>query len=178
MKIGKSFFLFITCLLILPAAAMAGETDKEDSPLKKGSFFPETGITLPKADVLIIQIFSMYCPHCQKEAPALNDFYEKIEADPLLRDRIKLIGIGAGNSEYEVDFFRKKYDVRFPLFPDADFAIHRKIGEVRTPYFVGVTFAENGKPLIFHSHLGGIGTPEEFLDSIIKESGMKQGGEK
>ncbi|MGE0086893.1 MAG: peroxiredoxin family protein [Desulfococcaceae bacterium] len=171
MKIGKCFILFFVCLLTLPAIALAGEADKEDTPLKKGNIFPETGISLPKAEVLIIQIFSMYCPHCQKEAPAVNAFYEKVSADPMLKDRIKLIGIGAGNSEYEVDFFRKKYDVRFPLFPDADFAVHKKIGEVRTPYFIGVKFAENGSPMIFHSHLGGIGTPEEFLDTIIKESG-------
>jgi len=173
MKIGRCFFLFVICLLSLPATSGAGEADKEDSPLKKGNIFPETGISLPKADVVLIQIFSMYCPHCQKEAPAVNAFYEKLIADPLLRDRVKLIGIGAGNSEYEVNFFRKKYDVRFLLFPDPDFAIHKKIGEVRTPYFVGVKFAENGNPLIFHFHLGGIGTPEEFLGNIIKESGMK-----
>ena len=173
MKFGKSFVLSAVCLFAVPLFALAGSADREDIPLKKGNIFPETGISLPKADVLIIQIFSMYCPHCQKEAPAVNAFYEKVNADPLLRDRMKLIGIGVGNSEYEVDFFRKKYDVRFPLFPDPDFAIHKKTGEVRTPYFVGVTFEENGSPRIFHSHLGGIGTPEEFLDSIIKESGMK-----
>lgn len=173
MKIGKSFLPFIACLLSLPFTALAGEADKEDNHLKKGNIFPEIGISMPKADVLIIQIFSMYCPHCQKEAPAVNAFYEKVNADPLLKDRIKLIGIGVGNSEYEVDFFRKKYDVRFPLFPDPDFSIHKKTGEVRTPYFIGVKFEENGSPRIFHSHPGSIGTPGEFLDSIIKESGMK-----
>jgi len=125
-----------------------------------------------KADVVLIEIFSMYCPYCQREAPAVNALYRKIESSSRLKEKIKLIGIGAGNSEFEVDVFRKKFAIEFPLFPDNDYSIHKVIGEVRTPYFIGVKLDEGGKHSIFYSKLGSIGDPDNFLSLIQQLSGL------
>ena len=165
-------------------------------PPVKGDVLPEIKITVPqnatdrsylglegkgffkipqiKATIVIIEIFSMYCPYCQKEAPEVNRLYSIIESNPDLKDKIKLIGIGAGNSSFEVEVYKKKYNVPFPLFPDEDFSIHKCIGEVRTPYFLGVKINDDGTHRIFYSQLGKFKGAELFLELMLQESGLKQ----
>jgi peroxiredoxin len=126
-----------------------------------------------KAKAVIIEIFSMYCPYCQQEAPTINNLYQRIEADPGLKGKIKIIGIGAGNSPFEVSIFQKKYRVPFPLFPDNDFRVHKCLGETRTPYFF-VVAAGPGKTLrVIYSKLGGIKDLDSFLKIIRRKAGIK-----
>jgi len=124
--------------------------------------------------VVIVEIFSMYCPHCQTEAPVVNRLYEKIEDTPSLKGRIKLIGIGAGNTAFEVDVFKKRYQIPFPLVSDADFALHKALGEVRTPFFAGVRLIADGTTRVFYARVGGLEGVNHFLDLIVKASGMDQ----
>jgi thiol-disulfide isomerase/thioredoxin len=124
-----------------------------------------------KAEVVLIEIFSMYCPYCQQDAPVVNELYNKIAQDEKLKNKIKLIGIGAGNSPFEVDFFQKTYGVNFPLFPDAEFSIHKMLGEVRTPYFIGVKIKKDGTYSIFYSKRGAIENASKFLNLILSKAG-------
>jgi hypothetical protein len=102
----------------------------------------------------------------------VNELYRAIQAKKDLKDKIKLIGIGTGNSEFEVDFFRKKYEVPFPLFSDENYAIHKALGEVRTPYFIGVRLKQDGSGEVFYSKLGGFTDADKFLKLMTKSSGI------
>ncbi|MFC1515877.1 peroxiredoxin family protein [Thermodesulfobacteriota bacterium] len=124
--------------------------------------------TIPQlnAEVVIIEIYSLYCPFCQAEAPIINELHQKIQKNGKLEGRVKLIGIGAGNTEFEVDEFKKVYDVKFPLFPDGDLSIHKILGEVRTPYFIVIKTNKDGTHTVIYSKLGSIKNADKFLSLI------------
>jgi peroxiredoxin len=126
-----------------------------------------------KAKAVIVEIFSMYCPYCQKDASGINELYRLIENNSNIKNKIKLIGIGAGNSPYEVGVFKKTYNVPFPLFSDKDFTIHKACGEVRTPYFMVVKINEDGTHQIVHTQLGEYPGAQAFLELVLKASGLK-----
>ncbi|MGD8366373.1 MAG: redoxin domain-containing protein [Desulfobacterales bacterium] len=182
----KTTLIFLVCLLAaLPLRA--GDT----TPMA-GELFPDIRLPMPEradhlaylglsgsqsfavsqiqAETLVIEIFNMYCPHCQREAPAVNAFYSRIEKTPALKGKIKVIGIGVGNSPFEVDHFRKVYQVPFPLFPDGDYAIHKRLGEVRTPYFFGLKLGKSGPARVFYSQLGGAKSAEKLLEDLLSRA--------
>ncbi len=176
-------------------SALVFPTLAANKPPEKGEVLPAISLSIPKnldernylglsggglfkipqikAKAVIVQIFSMYCPYCQKDAPGVNELYRLIENNPDTKNKVKLIGIGAGNSSYEVEVFKKKYNVPFPLFPDNDFTIHKVCGEVRTPYFMVVKINEDGTHQIVHTQLGNYPGAEPFLELVLKTSGLK-----
>jgi len=186
-----SIVIWISIFLLLSIGLLSAGI----APPKEGGVLPEITLSVPevqthqnylgitknkktfhipeiKAEVVLIEIFSMYCPYCQKDAPVVNELYNKIEQDEKLKNKIKLIGIGAGNSPFEVDFFQKTYNVNFPLFPDGEFIIHKMLGEMRTPYFIGVKMNKDGTHSIFYSKRGAIEDASKFLNLILSKAGF------
>ncbi|MDY0305243.1 MAG: peroxiredoxin family protein [Desulfovibrio aminophilus] len=127
-----------------------------------------------KAEFLLLEIFSMYCPHCQREASRVNELDAALRSSPWA-GRILLLGLGAGNSSFEVDVFREQYKIPFPLFADPDFTMHKALGQVGTPCFilVGLPGDERGLPVL-DSLTGGFGDTKAFLDRLATAAGLKK----
>jgi protein-disulfide isomerase len=125
-----------------------------------------------KARVVIIEVFSFYCPHCQRTAAQINDLYQMIEKRADLKGKIKIIGIGAKNSAYEVDAYKERYHVPFPLFPDEDMAITDRLGVKGTPTFIGVKVDGKGFQKQVYFGEGGFPDNQKFLTEMIRLSGL------
>ena len=135
---------FVVCLLVATHASLAFTNE------------PAIGESLPSF----------------KEAFRVNKLYRTIQKRKDLKDKIKMIGIGTGNTPFEVGFFQKKYEVPFPLFPDENLSIHRILGELRTPYFLGVKIDSDGSNKVFYSRLGQFRDIDSFLKRIVELSGL------
>jgi len=125
-----------------------------------------------KAQAVILVVYSMYCPFCQREAPELNALHKLIQ-DKGLSDRLKIVGLAAGNSPFEVNVFREKYAIAFPLLPDKDFVAHKALGQVGTPFYYVLKREGNGFAIV-DTHLGCVSSQAAFLDEVIAKTALGQ----
>ena len=169
-----SMILFVSWFL---GAYLITAEAKTITLIKAGDFFPEVPMEMPedpkeraylglsegmtftlkqvKADVVLIEILSVYCPSCQLQAPLYNKLFDLIENDPKTKGRIKIIGIAAGNGNPEIKDFREKRHVLFPILPDRYFEMHRAIGGSRTPFTIYVRQDPSGHDgVVTGTHLG------------------------
>lgn len=126
------------------------------------------------ADVLLIELFSMYCPFCQEEAENVNALYEAMLNFSKPDFSVKIIGLGANNSPFEVDHFRATYDVRFPLFADQDMAMFKALGGKGTPGFIACKKEQDNTCTVILRQSGGFYHVEEFFNELLHKSGYSQ----
>lgn len=174
-----------------PAVKTSAQSGAQISTPEEGELFPDLSLPLPQrvderkylgveqgpfkisqigTEALIVEVFNMYCPHCQKEAPNVNNLFEAISKRPDLKSRLKLIGIGAGNSVFEVNSYRNLYRIEYPLIPDGNMSIYKQLGEVGTPYFFVIRYnPPPGRPQVIYSKVGTLGEPAVFLEMIAEK---------
>lgn len=182
-------FILLVAMSLAPGFGRLAKVRAESGIPNVGGKFPSIALAAPKdpamrtylgigdaqtftvdqvdADVVVVEIFSMYCPYCQKEAPTVNAFYELVQKRNRPGKTLKILGIGAGNSPVEVDVFARKYNVPFPLIPDTDYTVHQTLGQVRTPHFIAIQRGADGARKVIYSQPGTFGTPEDFYRRLM-----------
>jgi hypothetical protein len=122
-----------------------------------------------QADLIVLELLNIYCTSCQKQASIYNQVFDLVERDPSMAGKVKWMGVGVGNNEREVDSFRKRKSILFPIFTDYQFQLYEAIGGpggIRTPFTVLVRKDEKGRGIIVDSHMGFRRSKEEILDGI------------
>jgi thiol-disulfide isomerase/thioredoxin len=114
-----------------------------------------------KAPYVLVEQFNDKCPHCIAQAPVMNQLFEKVQADPQLKDKLKFVGAGQGNEEMGMKMWKAFYKVPFALVPDVNSAFGKALNF--TPYPVTVILDKTGKILLVH-----IGTFES-ADEVLKQ---------
>lgn len=187
-----SFFLMVSWYAMTEVITYA-QTSPEKQYSDERSRFPDLKLPVPRdkaereylglsgkktfklgdinAEIVIIEVFSFYCPTCQAQAPRVNELYNKIQADPNLRTRVKMIGIAATNSPFEARSFKESHRVPFPVFSDEDEEIAVTLKIKYTPTFIGVRVNGKGSQEQFYWRPGAFTDPSKFLLEILKTSG-------
>jgi peroxiredoxin len=174
----RTFLIVVSLFLFLIFGGGSDEAYSRTLELiQPGDLFPETNLKMVanplgkkylglkdaesftvneiKADLILVEIMSVYCPSCQRQMRTYNKLFDLIENNPETKARIKMIGIAVGNSDKEVENFREKYEVPFPIIPDPHFVTHKAIGGSRTPFAIYVRQDPSGRAgVVVSTHLG------------------------
>lgn len=119
-----------------------------------------------KTEFILLNVFSLYCVPCRHDAPYLNEMYDKAEAMGLA-GRIKFLGLAAGNSPRETEAWRTEFNVEFPLISDRDYALHKGLGNVGTPYLVLARVAGPGQLDVLLAREGALENKDAFWADVL-----------
>ncbi len=187
---GRFILVFLIIFCLFQHSFIVASFSKEIPLITLGDTFPETSMPTPKspderqylgltdkttfvlskvkADLVLVEILSVYCPTCQRQAPHYNKLFDLIEKDPNLKGRIKLLGIAAGNGDMEIQKFKERLKIRFPIVQDIDFMMHEAIGGSRTPFSIYVRQSEEGQAgVVAGTHLG----KQSEIDKLLADLG-------
>jgi thiol-disulfide isomerase/thioredoxin len=121
------------------------------------------------AKLIIIEFFNVYCPVCQMQASVANKLYKIIQRNPDLNKDVKMIAIGIGNRQDEIDAYKKQHTVKFPLFIDPYSKSQNKHGIGMVPY----TLIINADRKVLDTHMGVIENLDGFVEKILMYSKQK-----
>jgi len=145
---------------VLPSLRFSSPVLPEDQ-----KYLAVTGDTFAVNDVncqlLLVEIISVYCPACYQQAPLFNKLFARIE-NGTLRNKVKMLAVAAGGTVMEVKYLREDGQYAYPIVQDQVFAIHRLLGEPRTPF----TMLVDKKGHVLYSHLGIVEDTDAFYDSL------------
>jgi peroxiredoxin len=122
---------------------------------------PEFGPKDVASQILLVEILGVYCPLCYQQAPLFNKLYGRIQKKGL-GDRVKMLGIAIGATSTEVEHLRRSGSYEYPIVRDETFAVHKLLGEPRTPFTMLV--GKDGK--VLYTHLGVIEDIDAFFQLI------------
>lgn len=114
-----------------------------------------------QCQVLLVEILGAYCPLCYQQAPLFSKLFARINKRNL-GDRVKMLGVAIGATPMEVEQLRKNGSYEFPIVQDESFAIHKLLGEPRTPFTMLI--GKDGK--VLYAHLGVIEDVDAFFQVI------------
>lgn len=117
-------------------------------------------------DLIVLHVYSWFCAPCQKDGPKLVELDELIR-ERGLQNRIRLLGLAAGDDMSLVNRYVKRHNIPFAMFPDQTMRRHIRVGGVPVPYFFIIK--RDGRALtVLHQQAGMLENVGEFVDKILE----------
>ena len=118
-----------------------------------------------QSDFILIEIYNELCSQCVEEVKSYKAVYRMLLDDATLKEKVTMIGIGAGSKKRSVAKFRKQKAIQFPLFADEKWGIFNCLGKPTLPVSY-LVYRQDGKRRILLIQSGHIGSPETLMTRI------------
>jgi len=119
-----------------------------------------------RADLIVVKYLNTNCIYCIKLLPTFNEIFQAVEQDTNLRGRIRFTAISAGDTSAEVEEFKKRYSIPYPIIPDPEFIAHKAVGDPRVPFIVVARKDKQGKWVVATVNVGLIFSTEYFIGEL------------
>ena len=119
-----------------------------------------------KSDLIVVKYLNTNCPYCIKLLPVFNEIYQTLEQDSTLNGKIRIIGISTGDTLAEVEGFKRKHTIPYPILPDPEFKAHKAVGEPRVPFIVVARKDKLNRWVVATVHVGLIFSAENFIGEL------------
>ena len=122
-------------------------------------------LSIEKLDVsyVVLVVFDLYCPACQKSAGNMKRLAEQISTD---YPSIPVVGVGSGDTAFETRKFREKFKLPFLCISDREETVSDYYQVERTPSVIVLTKTEKEEPLSeIYRNEGYLG--REHIEEIV-----------
>lgn len=114
------------------------------------------------ADLIVLEIIGVYCPQCHQQRPNINRLYHRVQKDAALAGKVKFLGVAVGASAMEAAYLVRDTRIPYPIVIDESFAIHKQLGEPRTPF----NLVSTREGAVLWTHLGIIDDMNAFYATL------------
>ncbi len=149
----------------------APQTESERKYLGLSSTVERFSLDNVQADILVLDFFDMYCHVCQNRARHMNEFYQLVQSRGL-SGRVRVLGVGVGDTPKEVAVFKEKFGLPFPVFPDRTGSFSRQFGKIRVPNVI-VFKRRLGHFEVVYQESSLPDNPEQFLAKVLSYATTK-----
>jgi hypothetical protein len=142
----------------LKLAAPLSDADRHYLGLEKQGEFALKDLPAP---YLLIEVMRTGCGHCLATVGPMNRLFHLVQGSDL-KDRVKVIGVGEGDSPQALGRYRTKCQVAFPLIPDPDWEVLERYRLSGTPALLLLDRAGTVK----YRHSGAFDHAEQVLKEL------------
>ena len=147
---------FVIGVLLSPAAAV------QQGKVYSNLCFPQIGrLDQIETPYLVLEVMRTNCPHCQKEAPAMNKFYQLVQGSDL-KGKVKFLAVAQSSSPAEVKKFKQAHPVPFPMLADPQGTVGKALHIQGVPTVV--ILKRDGH--VLRTYVGGIDGAKEALAEL------------
>ncbi len=120
------------------------------------------------AEFVLLKYYGENCYQCVQEVDQYNRLFTLLHNDPELGPRLKMIGIGVGDTQRSVLRFKRSHQVPYPLLPDERQVMFESVGAGEIPLIYLVKILPDARVQVVLYHEGGLENVETLFELIRK----------